>query len=1347
MKEPTRHMNSRSPIPVRLPPISRRVVSMASTSTIPLAHHSQSMVDKSELYKYVLKIVLLEYSNEARFRTPILDSLIASSGSFNNSGSGGSSSIPRRINNTNGNAGNRSSMVFDQKLPSYAFKNLRVQLNLIMTNQKIVDEKFRRSLLRLYGELLNQDIENELRNIDFLISKFTAFASQELRKVSEFENDDALNKTVFKQTRSFIDLLIELIKNKKDFDSGLISQLNQRKDSFQDKSNSKLIQPEQNQNVKYPTKSYRISDMNKSAIELIKKIFGVDDTQLQQDVFKYKDISLAKPAHNDAKELIKVPISIDNNFVSDVALNQWKERQQNMTNQVINRYKIPADLTLLPLPPLPQGEDFFIIPRNGEARSYFMSLVKLVISLKNQLDFSDPGKPILEKSESDMLNIIARVWHIDYPTRAVSFYSAVQEVNGLVDFPIESDSSKKGSSNLTPVNIPASEKLFHTCKRIVEDDGGLDWDEKQYTWSLEDQQEWIDNLSDTYSQTFVGLRENIQLIFNKTVKPKFGPYLQFLGDYVESDSLFPALVESDLPKKWEKRLKKTLTRVAGSRYEEYLFTIPRDDSINVIHMINVCEALVKDIRDLQKRYKNPLLGFLNVSRSVAAITTGMFASDAQKTIQYIQLVTNNRNERIPYSDALEVYQLLSEIRDIYNQVTPSGSKFNFNLEKFFFPYLKSWVEESDEKIHLIVSEAFKKDDYAPINLDEDQKRNSNAVLDIFSIIKQYLNALKKQNWGDEYQLVTVYTTLLKSISNGAIFYSDEITTKIIKELEPKVEEKEKEELSNQEEKKNWFDGVKNVVSNIQNFKRPEPEVVYNFEPQTCIALNNISSMMHNLTKLEDWLDPESISDSLATYNPNSRTQYLSHVFSLRVVRGENLRAYKDSTSGKINPYVAIRDLDTKKLVGKTRMIEHSPDPYWDEEFEITIPANSSLNTYVTVWDGRFGQHCICGKAPLELNPRKFKHNGIPEEIVLDLDLQGKIIIEVAVESETLDAMFVMGRAYRSLKRAQERSIKLIVEKFSGFISNCFSKQNLKAVCAKGSNPSREEFEASIENLCDYLNMNLSILKEFLMDENFMKVMVETWKHVINSADELMLPNLSKAKIKAEGGSLSLTSSSSSSSSSHYTNTSSWQSMTSKFSNVSLASIGISGMDGPLSIVEIETILQWLNFLCSFFHNEGNGPPMEDLKTDKYQSLLLVPALYDQSDDYLIEEVNNLSSAYVQMLNNRNNIDSYVTPPSSSNARNINNSRSINRAGSLLRNKTINANATAKLRKQAAKEVQESRSDPISSKTLKEDIILRILISRGRKDFVCQRLNQRAKIAYSMATERMVRAVAEKKFTS
>ena len=49
----------------------------------------------------------------------------------------------------------------------------------------------------------------------------------------------------------------------------------------------------------------------------------------------------------------------------------------------------------------------------------------------------------------------------------------------------------------------------------------------------------------------------------------------------------------------------------------------------------------------------------------------------------------------------------------------------------------------------------------------------------------------------------------------------------------------------------------------------------------------------------------------------------------------------------------------------------------------------------------------------------------------------------------------------------------------------------------------------------------------------------------------------------------------------------------------------------------------------------------------------------------------------------------------------------------------------KARKQAAKEIKEAKSDPIASKTSKEDIILRILIARGKRNYVCQRLNQRA----------------------
>ena len=56
-----------------------------------------------------------------------------------------------------------------------------------------------------------------------------------------------------------------------------------------------------------------------------------------------------------------------------------------------------------------------------------------------------------------------------------------------------------------------------------------------------------------------------------------------------------------------------------------------------------------------------------MERTVASITTGMFASDAEATLNYIKTILQNNDERIPYADALEVYQLLNEIRDIHNQ--------------------------------------------------------------------------------------------------------------------------------------------------------------------------------------------------------------------------------------------------------------------------------------------------------------------------------------------------------------------------------------------------------------------------------------------------------------------------------------------------------------------------------------------------------------------------------------------------------------------------------------------------------------------------------------------------------
>ncbi|KAI5955640.1 hypothetical protein KGF54_001142 [Candida jiufengensis] len=1192
------------------------------TNVIPNGEHNEE--DIKELYKYLLKIILLEYSNETRFRTPII--------------------TPKKITPIN-----RNSMIIDSILPSHVMKSLNSRLQNIMTKKFQIDEKTRRSVLRLYGDLL--DPQKDFRNVDLLISKFASYADQELRK---FGNEDP--SEMFRQSSIFIDMIISFLNPKKETEQVIINRLLDRKREFKEKETPKK------EEFKYPQKSYRVDDMNEKLLSIIRELFKVDNIKIQTDVFKYKDISEPRLLHLDVDRLATMKC---NEYTNDEAHELWKSRESEIIAQSKNKYKYISELKVN----LPEDEQFYIIPRYERRRSLFLLLTSLIA--KSSTDFLNPNIP-------DFLQIVARVWVIDFPTRVSAYYQAYNE------------------------NLLSTDKSLDLTKSIntftlFEKECGSSWKNK-HLWSIDDQNLWIENLTITYNQLFTSIRECFTHLFDEKEKPKFGPYLEFLGKYIESDELYQSIQESEIPKKWEKRLIKSVLKISGKRYETYLENLPRDDTLNVIHLFNICDKLIDDIKSLQKKYKKSFLGFLNVSKTVASITTGMFGNDAKMILNHIQNYNHSRNEELPVADALELYKSLAEIRDIYYQVSSTSSpKFQFDLEPFFYQYLDFWAEEAEEKLKDIIYKALNQDNYLPINITEDSQKNSNAVLDILTIVRQYLSILNKLGWQNEYQLAKIYTKLLRAISNGFLFYSDQITTKINKELSVlKVEVEESQ--------KNWLDEVKNVMNSIQG--KEEPQIVFNFEPETCVSLNNIAAMMESLAKLEDWLDPESISNSLNSQD--KQQNYLGHVFTLRIIKAENLTLSKESTFGRINPYVALADFNNKRSIGKTRTIRQTSDPEWDEEFEITIPANTNLEVSAIVWSKSIGQHQICGKTMFELNPKKFKHNGSPEEIILDLDLSGKLIVEVAVENETLDAMFVMGRAYRALKRAQERSIKLMVEKFSGFIEGCFSKANLKSICSKGQ-PARADFEASIETLCDYLNLNLSTLKANLRDDLFMSVMAATWNVVIKSADELLLPKLSKAKIDSN----------------------SWQSMSSRFANTSISSaMSKLGYDSQLNGIEIETVLRWLDLLTDFFHNEGNGPPLEELKTDKYQSLLLIPAFYDQSEEELIEEVERLSPAFVNVLTSKNDFSS---------------SKNLKRSDTLSRSKTIYANATIKNRAQAVKDTKQARTDPNANMVLKEDIILRILLARGRKDFVRVRLAQRTKLAYSMATERMARIAAEKKF--
>ncbi|CUM66807.1 uncharacterized protein PRCAT00004489001 [Priceomyces carsonii] len=1308
---------------------SSRTQSIASRL---LVDDSYDNVDIEKLYEAVVKCLIIEYRNEARFRTPIIQE-------HNNQTNSGvaSSKYHRNSRIEDGTS--------DPKLPTYLIPRLESHLNLIAMKKKgnDIDDITRRSLLRLYSEMLAPEFKIEVQRVkkpEYLVMKFVSCANKEIVKIGTVPSNQISN-VVFKQAGTFVQILISLIKKDKDSDL-IIAKLNEHKESLKPSVKS----PEGNSGsyashggsqspVKFQQPSFRVTDMDQAMVSLIQDIFAIDQVKLQRDIFAFKELSQEKALHKDIEQT-QFYLNKDlgqftpKSFGTTEAYEQWKLREESMCQQLINKYKVPASQKLLPLPPLPIGYEFYILPRNSQINQFYVKLIQFCLGREVKDNTSPDGKLVdqllLSKQSSSLLAICAKFWRIDVPTRVTSMFTAGHLCGILKD--------KLGSSEdlkeLGPIDINNSSTLFNSCKKVIEE-SGLSWNDRSY-WSLKDQGLWMKSLSYSYQEVLMSIRESLTLIFNKSVRPKFSPLLNFLGDYIESDPLFESVAASGIARKWEKRLSKTLLRVSETRYAELLSSLPRDDTLSILHILDISDNIVSDIRMIQKRYKNPLLGVLDVPRTSGAVMCAMFGADAKNILKHIDLYAKKKGQVLPFGDALEAYKSLSQIRYIYHQVSSRGSIFKFDLEAFFFPFVQAWVNESGEKISAIVKEALKKDNYEAIDLESDDKKYSSSVLDIFTLIKEFLKILNNLNWPDEYQLARMYTSLLKSISDGALFYANSVTSKIINELDEEEQKKliqEEDKESESRKTGNWFDDVKNAVSNMQGSAKIDLEEPYNFKPETCVALNNLSAMMQNLDRLEEVLDPDTISHTVDAFNPESQRKYLSHIFSLRLIRAENLKSTGMTSSSRMRPYVTLVDTKARKTIGKTRASNSTSDPEWDEEFEITLPANSSLTVSVTVWDEKIGTHSLCGRSLLQLDPKNYKHDGIPNEFYLDLDSQGRVLVEIAVESERVDAIFVMGRAHRALKRSQDRCIKLIVEKFSRFIHYCFSRTNLRSICGNNGmvRPSQDQMDDAMMPLYDYLNMNLQVLAQYLSKELLLKVMLASWSVITASADELLLPKLSNAKAfhLTSGGSGSKGSTG-------------WQSaVSSAMANVKNTN-RIFGFGKLLTNIELETVFSWLNFLCfDFFHNDGNGPPLEDLKNEQYQALLLIPVYYDHDVDYLTLEVERLSPAFIKSLRDRGNFDEESSG---------NNEAKLSKTNSLVRNKTISANATAKSRAQAAQEVKEARDDPSIAQVLTEDIILRLLLIKDQRSYVARRLDQREKLARSIATERLARAATEGRFT-
>lgn len=1291
-----------------------RIVSVSSSSTCESASPGPSIsqlyginTESDDTYLFALRLLVLEYINEPRFRsqyavesTAVRKPSPLTASNYNKRASwfsNGSSMLSREI---------EESDVVQKTLPRLEKYLSNVAINKIA----IRDDKLRRSLLKFYNDVfLNPEMSRTLEAVqrfEEMIVYFTKASNGELNKLVVGN----IQEELYREISYFIDLIIELAAG--DLPANSVSKLKEYKETV--KPNKVSLRKYSTSTVTSRASSPNLVEMSTKPTFKLKEIthssyfmdlFQVSSITLQQDVIKVMNETVNAAYCRELgawKEKLRVGKGCFNvdNFPSEREFKLWEFFEIGEIASLLDRFRSDeADPT--------SGSDSpVIIPPN--ARNCFVSLVSKIFLLESKQNINSLN---LSQSALFFITKASKYWRLDYhSTLASLIYTA---------------------ANLTilsgeEINLNLAENLLNFIRlRVLKVETNMETSR----WNDLDREQWFQNLLYSANQC-TNLIDNLLTGLFANTKPKFSQVLSFYYCNIKED---PCMIVGEqqsklLDRQMLKRFHRTIFKTSERFYISLLDQVPKDNTIKIQHIQNVAEQITEQVKSIQKRYNKPLMDKINLAVECSTVLIEAFGSDISTMVKRAKKYGSiELGQSIAPVDALEAYSVLKELQSIYNQVRPS-SPFPCDLERLFVTYVSQLADEVSRKILKVIESSIQKETWEFVN---PEVPFSNSVLDIFKMINESINLFKKLEWQDDYQIAKIITFLLKSFSDGLLFY----TSRLLRIIEDDLIQDTDHLRSDDEGRKrvsrikpymdkahhSWsFHDMKNALRSSQVADIPRP---YQFKNRTCVLLSNLESMVQKLNDLDDQINTEQLSQIVGAHENEKPKKKMSkdevtelhQLYTIRIIKAKGIKGF--SNAGVSNALVSIVDTSKHHEVGKTKIIHNTINPTWDEEFEIETPVNKSQSLTMMVWhhpSGRFNSFSnyeLCGKCSILLEPKKFSNDGFPNDVTLQLDTQGKLYLEISLESEKLDALFSMGRTYRTLTRARDRAIELIISKFSAFIGYAFSRTTLEKVCGPHGTlvASKNEVYDAIVPLFDYLNSNLNILASSLSQELLFKIMLRAWSCILQAADALLLPSLSKARNKRLSGSKSF------------------------FGNVSAAlhnTYVVPGYGRALTLVEVETVFSWLHALCvDFFHNNGEGPPLSDLKNSHYQTLLLIAAYYDKNPAELKQEVERLSPSYAKYIKKL--------------AFGLNNhTRLSKRLVTLARKETIMANASKKARLKIQQQIEQDQNDPLerSSETL--DIVFRILLAKGEADFVSQQLAIRSKMKKSVATEKLVKAAVQ-----
>ncbi|PIL25950.1 hypothetical protein GSI_11704 [Ganoderma sinense ZZ0214-1] len=826
------------------------------------------------------------------------------------------------------------------------------------------------------------------------------------------------------------------------------------------------------------------------------------------------------------------------------------------------------------------GFHFTFIPPNP--RKYYKRLLEYCIAadLEAMLspavgDDDEVSLGILSPPHIELINEVALRWRIGQPYRVACFLDIVRQFYERNEVPLEC--------------VPEALQNITRVTNEIELD----------KWAKQD----VDYLATIYGNLFSTFLSHLYHTLDglPQIKPSnLAPYLSILEIVRDSGLLERYDVDvSQRIAEIQNQVRDVSARFYGLKLQE-LQSAP---GVNrALPLLLMTDEIEKNAKLLDKRFPEPLLGHLDIVSLMLEVQIPHFLMDLDDSKRRLfEDSMNGPTPDVPIQDIFALYRRTKTLLGMYKAFCPNG-EITFDLGGFFEPYVRQWLVNTDNKTTQWVQAAIAADKFQA----EGEEGHSSSIVDLFDSLKSPIQFLQDLEWIDEYQEARFFTSLSKTISKAINQYCTTVEEMFMSEMFPRPTDFLQPQKSSA-----WLEKAKQLTDRGE--KKAE---AFTFQPESCVKLNNIEAARRLLDGMYAQIEADKKMDILehaAPPVPEKVERGDRFLFTVKVAIAEGLVPLDTSPSAKLDTFVTLSDEQGNRLA-KTRTIYETLNPRWDESFDLSV--EKPLWIMISVRDRALvGKHDTVGRAYLCLDPKRFG-DFMTHELWFDLDSQGRILLRVSMEGEKDDLQFYFGRAFRSLKRAENDMVRIFIDKMTPFIRQSISRPVLKSLMkqntvgsidynkafgnvtalfgsALGSKdevqiplPQSEkprfksegltdvEIEQAIVPLFDFFDANLSTLNTYLSESTKDMVMSRSWKEILNVIEGLLIPPLSEVQSDMK----------------------------------------------PLTDKEVDIVFKWLKFLRDYFYAGGEGPvALEALQNQKYRDILSIRLYYDWHTDALMEE--------------------------------------------------------------------------------------------------------------------------------